>query len=306
MGNMNSLIKQDVISFPSKTKIRMIKNIGSMVVKIVDIYKIYRNKREILILLLESKNAKKEAEVVAVVEHHLNLITNRLNEFFVGNQANIASYAAAIVTNKKTLDHKEVFQEVLHREQLEKLEMDIKHEIQHAINLLFGVKSLKIAGIKLNVDALVHDQHQQDIDILLSEYRKSVFVAKHMTTVANKVWDKCLDTLNLSFMVEKVVRKFKIGNVFISAVHCRPEDQLRSCRREIENYLTGVMINMENRINQDMRDTTAKVFYELYDQTIASDFENRLALLMAKDNKQIVKKTKKTSLYLLKQANVSL
>lgn len=305
MGHMNSLIRQEKISSPSKTKTVTAKSIGSLAVTIVDIRKNYKKNREMLIELLERKRDKKEAEVVTIVEHYLNLITQSLKGFFEENKVNIASYAAEIVNRKKTLDHKGIFQQVLPRVQLEQLQMDIKHEIQQEIQFLFGVKSLKIAGIKSNVDELVHHQ-QQDIDILISEYRKAVFVAEHMTIVANNLWDQCLDTFNFSPIVKQVVKKFEIGSIFINTVNCRPGDQLLYYRREIEKYLTGVMINIENRMNQDMRDTTAKVFYELYDQTIATCFEKRLAFLMAKDNKNVVKKRGKTHLYLLKQADVSI
>lgn len=305
MGNMNALIRQEKILFSSKTKTVTAKSITSMAVTIVDIRKIYRSNREMMIILLERKQAKKEAEVVTSVEHYLTLITKSLQDFFEENKTNIASYAAEIVNRKKKLDHKRIFQQVLPRAELEQLQMDIKHEIQQEIQTLFGVRSLKIAGMKWNVDELVHQQHKQNIDRLLSEYRKAIFVAEHMTTVANKIWDQCLDTYNFSPMVEKVVKKFEIGSSFMSTVNCQPEDQLLSCQREIEQYLTGVMINIENRMNQDMRDTTAKVFYELYDQTIARCFEKRLALLVAKDNRNMAPRRGKTPLYLLKQADVS-
>ncbi|MBC8015841.1 MAG: hypothetical protein H7X79_08865 [Sporomusaceae bacterium] len=306
MGNMNALMSQEKLSFSSKTKRVTVKNIDSMAVTIVDIRTMYRNNREMLMVLLERKRAKKEAEVVTIVENYLNLITKRLKDFFEENKVNIASYAAEIINRKKKLDPKGIFQEVISRAELEQLQMDIKNEIQQEIHTLFGVKSLEIAGIKSNVDELVHHQHKNDIEILLSEYRKAVFVAEHMTTVANKVWDQCLDAFNLSPMVEKIVKKFEIGSIFMNTVNCRPEDQLLSCRREIEKHLTGVMINIENRMNQHMRNTTAKVFYELYDQTIARCFEKRLAFLMTKDNKEVARKRGKTQLKLVKQANVSL
>jgi len=305
MGDIASLMIQDNISYPSKVKMVTAKKIGCMAVPIVDMRKIYKNNTEMLILLLEGKRAKKEAEVVNIVEYYVSYITNSLKELFAANRGNVASYAAEIANRKKTLDHKIVFQQILPREQLDQLQMEIKQEIQQEIEMLFGVKSLNIAGIKSNVDELVHLQHNQDIDILLSEYHKAIFVAEHMTIVANKVWDQCLGTLNLPPAVEKVVKKFKIGSIFINTVNCRPKDQLLNCQRETEKYLTGVMINVENRMNQDMRDTAAKVFYELYDQTIASCFDKRLALLMAKDNNPVVKKRSRAPLFLLKQANVS-
>lgn len=306
MGNMNALIRQENLLFSSKTKMVTVKNIDSMAVTIVDIRKMYRNNREMLVVLLERKRANKEAEVVSIVENYLNFITKSLKDFFEESKVNIASYAAEIVNKKMKLDTKGIFQQVLPRAELEQLQMDIKHEIQQEIHTLFGVKSLEIAGIKSNVDELVHHQHKDDINILLSEYRRTVFVAEHMTAVANKVWDQCLDSYNFSPMVEKAVKKFEIGNIFMSTVNCQPEDQLLSCRREIEKYLTGVMINIENRMNQDMRNTTAKVFYELYDQTIVSCIEKRLALLVTKNNKKVPPKRRNTPLYLLRQADVSL
>jgi len=306
MENANALIRQDNISIPSKAKTVTPRNIGSMAVAIIDISKIYRNKKEMLIVLLERKQAKKEAEVVTIVEHCLNFITKSLNDFFEGNKAHIASYTAEIINRQKALDHNGIFQQVIPRAQLEQLETDIKHEIQQKIYLLFGVKSLKVAGIKSNVDELVHLQHNPEIEILFSEYRRAIFVAKHMTTFANKLWDQCLGTFNLPLMVEKVVKNFKLGSIFINTVNCRPEDQLLCYRREVEKYLTGVMINIENQMNQDMRETTAKVFYELYDQNIFDYSEERIASLVVKDNKKVVRKREKTPLYLLKQANISL
>lgn len=306
MGNMNALIKQENLSFSSKTKRVATKNIDSMAVNIVDIRKMYRNNQEMLIVSLERKRAKKEAEVVTIVENYLNLITKSLKDLFEKNKINIASYAAEIVKRKRKVDYKVIFQQVLPRAELVQLQMDIKHEIQQEIHTIFGVKSLEIAGIKSNVDELVPHQHKKDIDILLSEYCKAVFIAEHMTTVANKLWDQSLDTFKLPPMVTKVAKKFQLGSIFMRTVNCRPEDQLLSCQREIEKQLTGVMINIENRINQEMRNTTAKVFYELYDQIIASCFEKRLALLVAKDNKKMTPIKGKTPLHLLKQANVSL
>jgi len=306
MGNLNALIREETISFPSKTHKKTARSIGSSAVRIVEIRKIYTTKREILILLLESQRAKKEAEIVTRVERNLKFITNSLKTFFQAYKANVTSYSADVVNRKKTLDNNAIIQYVLPTVQLQQLEMEMKNEIQQEINLVFGVKSLKIAAIKSNVDELVHHQHEQNIDRLLSEYRKAIFVAQHMTTVANKVWDQCLDTFDLPPIVNKVVKKFKIGSLFMNTVNCRPSHQLGCCRREIEKYLTGILINVENEINQDMRKTTAKVFYELYDQTIASDFENQLAVLMTQSHQQVVKKRRKSSLYLLKQADVSL
>ena len=305
MGHMSSLMKQEDISFPSKIKTLTAKKIGSIAVKIVDIHKIHKNDREILIVLLENQHAKKEAEVVHIVENYLSLITTSLKELFAGNHTTIVSYATAIGNRKLSLDHKVIFQQLLPKVKLEQFEMDIKQKIQQEIETLFGVKSLKIASIKSKVDELVYHQQSQDIDMLLSEYRKAIFVAQHMTTVGNKVWDHCLGTFDLPFIPEKVVKKFKIGSLFINIVNCRPENQVQCYQQEIERYLTGVMINIENRINQEMRETTAKVFYELYDQTIASSFDKRLAVLMTGDRSYMVKKKGRAPLYLLKQANIS-
>ncbi|GMB02236.1 hypothetical protein [Pelosinus sp. IPA-1] len=306
METMSALIRQEDLSFSSKTKIINVKSIDSMAVDIVDIRKMHRNNKEMRMVSLERKRAKKEAEVVTIVENYLNLITKNLKDLFEKNKINITSYAAEIVNRKKKVDHKEIFQQVLPITELEQLQMDIKHEIQQEIHTLFGVKSLEIASIKSNVDKLIPHQHKKDIDILLSEYRRAVFVAEHMTTVANKLWDQCLDTFKLPPMATKVAKKFELGSIFMKTVNCRPKDQLRSCQREIEKQLTGVMINIENRINQDMRNTTTKVFYELYEQTIAPCFEKRLALLVTKDNSKAVVIREKTPLHLLKQANVSL
>jgi hypothetical protein len=301
MGNVNSLTIAENLSFSLKTKVVTVKNIGSLAMNIVDVRKMYRSKRQMLITLLEHQRAKKEAEVVAVVEHCLCLIRGRLKDFFESNKKKINLYAMQIMNTNQKVDNKGLFQQVLDGAKLKHLQMEIKNEIQQEIQLLFDVKSLTLAGNNPSFDELVD---HQNINALLSEYRKTIFVSKHMTTVANAVWDQCLDTLNVSHMIGKVIKKFALGSIFINIVNCQTKSQLIGCQREIERYLTGVMINIEHQIYQETSDTVVKVFYELYDQTVASYFDKYLALLEARDNKNSGKE--KTSLYVLKQAYISL
>jgi len=287
MENRNWSIRQGIVLFPSKT-------INSVAVNRVNMRKIYRNKREMLILLLEGKRAKKEAEVANRVEHCLNLISKTISKFFAQQQVYIGSYATQIANKRWTVKQINIFQRMLSSAPLQQLQMNLKHEIQQEFQLLFGVTSLKIAGIKWDVDELV--QHQQDVERQFAEYCKAILVAEYMTILANKVGEQCLSTLNCPPIFEKVAKKFKIGSIFISAVDCQPEEQILRYQREIKKYLTGAMTNIENRINQDMRAITAKAFYDLYDQTMASCFEKKLALLVARDNNQVAQKQKKNGI----------
>jgi hypothetical protein len=301
MGNVNSLIIEEKFSFSVKTRVVTVKTIGSLAIPIIDIRKMYRSRKEMLITLLEQQRAEKEAEVVTAVEHCLHLIRERLNNFFKENKKSINLYAIQIMNRKKKIDNKGLFQQVINEKELAHLQIEIKKEIQQEIQLLFAVKSLTLAGSNPSFDALID---HQNINTLLSEYRKTIFVAKHITTAANTIWDQCLDTLNVPNIIGKVIKKFALGSIFVSTVNCQAKDQSISCQREIEKYLTGVMMNIEHQIYQEMSGTVVKVFYELYDQIIASYFDKHVALVEAKDNKNSGKE--KISLYLLKQAYMSL
>jgi len=287
MGNVNSLIVAENLSFSLKNKVVTVKTIGSLAMTIVDVRRMYQSKREMLMMLLEHRRAKKEAEVVAVVERCLCLIRERLKDFFENDKKKIHLYAMQVVYTNSKIDNKELFQEVLREEKLRNLQMELKNEIQQEIQLLFNVKSLTLAGSKSSLDELVD---HLNINVLLSEYQKTIFVAKHMTTVANTLWDQCLDTLKIPNIIKKVIKKFPLGSMFIKTTNCQPENQLMSCQREIEKYLTGVMMNVEYRIHQEMSDTVVRVFYGLYDQAIASYFDQRLALLENSDNTAVRRK----------------
>jgi hypothetical protein len=287
MRNVNSLIIEENLSFSVETRVLNVKTIGCLAMTIVDVRKMYRSKREMLITLLEQQQTKKEAEVVTVVEHCLRLIRKRLSNFFEHNKKKINLYARQIMSTNKKVDNKGLFQQVLDGEGLRHLQLEIKNEIQQEIQLLFDVKSLLLAGNNTSVEDLVD---HQNMNILLFEYRRTIFVAKHMTTAANTVWDQCLDTLNVSNIIGKVIKKFPLGSIFIKTVNCQLEDQLIGCQRELERYLTGVMMNIEHRIYQEMSDTVAKVFYELYDETVTSYFDKRLGLLEARGNKTVRRK----------------
>ena len=67
MGHMDVLIKQESRSSSLNTKTITAKKIGSTAVTIVDMRRMYRNNREMLMILLERKRANKEAEVVTMV-----------------------------------------------------------------------------------------------------------------------------------------------------------------------------------------------------------------------------------------------
>jgi len=300
MSNVNSLIIEENLSFSLKTRVVTVKNIGTLAMTIIDARKMYRSKRAMLITLLEYQRAKKEAEVVTVVEHCLHLIRERLNDFFQKNKKKIDLYALQLMNTNQKVDNKELFQQVLPEEELRHLQMEIKNEIQQEIQLIFAVKSLTLAGSNPNFDELVD---HQNMNILLLEYRKAILVSKHMTTAANTAWDQCIDTLNVPNMIRKVIKKFALGSIFINTVNCQTKNQFIGCQREIKRYLTGVMMNIEHQIYQEMSGTVVKVFYELYDQTIASYFDKHLALLENRDSKS--SRNEKTSLYLLKQVCIS-
>jgi hypothetical protein len=281
MGNVNVLIIEENLSFSVQSRGGTVKKIGFPDMTIVDMRKRVRNKREMLITLLKQQQTKKEAEVVIVVEHCLCLIRERLNSFFDHNKKKINLYAVQIMSTNEKINNKGLFQQVFDGEGLRHLQMGLKKEIQQEIQLLFDVKSLLLAGSNINVEDLLD---HQNVNRLLYEYRRTIFVAKHMTAAANTVWDQCLDTLDVSNIIGKVLKKFPLGSIFIKAVNCQPEDQFINCQRELERYLMGVMMTIEHRIYQEMSSTVVKVFYELYDQTVTSYFNKRLDLLEVKRN----------------------
>lgn len=282
MRNENSLIIVEDPSFSVEYRMLNAMSISSLPMKIVDVRKLYRSKREMLIMLLEQQQTTREAEVVSVVENCLRLIRERLRNFFEHNKKKINLYAIKIISTNKKVDNEGLFQQVLDEEGLIRLQLEIKNEIQQEIQLLFDVKSLLLAGNHTSIEDLVD---HQNMNRLLLEYRKTIFVAKHMTTAADTAWDQCLDTLNISKLIGKVIKKFPLGSIFIKTVNCQAEDQRISCQRELERYLTGVMMNIEHRIYQKMSNTVTKVFYELYDETVVSYFNKRLAGLETKGNK---------------------
>lgn len=300
--SMHSLVERENRLYLVKSRNVAIRYFRGIMGNTVQVRKIYKSRKELTVFLLEDKQAKKEAEVTRVVDRCLHFITWRIEDFFAEYKVNIKKYAMEVVSRKKEIDSKWFFENVLPRKEVEKLQLEIKHEIQQELQQLFGVKSVQVAGIKLGLDEMVNHQRMNS---LLNEHYNTILIAKTMTNVANRIWDECLGRIKFPSLFGKIIKNFKLGSIFTKAVQCEPECELLRCKREIEKYLTGVLMNIQFRMTQEIRKTTAGVFYTLYDKMVAAEIDKRIAELVSENNIPVVMKKRTKPLYLIKQASIS-
>lgn len=241
-------------------------------------YKYRLTKTQVKLWLLERRVQAHEQEVALAVEQCLIESREKIDQFFAQAKLTCGHNLDLLFKNTIYLDDEAVVKQIIDIHKLDRLEHEIEQEMQQKLTELFGMKSVNIAALH----PLVIPHIKTDtLAKAIFEYRRTILVARAMLQAGNKAGDKCLNTMNLSWLFKQCFTNVELGTIFLKRVDCHPEDRLAHCQRELSKRVTGILDNFRIRLVTEFDKTIAKTFYQLYDDIYASHYaEQRQDLLI--------------------------
>ena len=224
--------------------------------------------KQALLETLDCRRCQKEMQIAFTVERCHNLIERQINAFLLRENESIESYTSNLLGGKSKIKSC-FFQEFLSPSAIDNLLDNIKHSIQLEMKKCFGAAYVDIAALQyIATDFEVINYMVNRVD----EYRNTLLLAEIATEVGNQTWEHALGKLDLSPVLGKLLKRIKLGTIAMKSVGCDHKMLFEQCRRQLEQELVGILLNVTHKVKILTRNKATQIFYEMYDNTYGSYF----------------------------------
>lgn len=237
-----------------------------------------RSKAETLLFVLERQHVRFETAVCAAVDKCSELITAHVRRFFAHREQCAEEQINSAFKNRRFGWSNQWIEQILPPGEFERMQTDVRSEIQFEMNRVFGITSLQdaVAGPSVN------PEYWEGFSQVWAECLQTVLMIDGMAKMGNLLWNKSLARLNLPSPVGKLLEEYKLGSRLMGLGGCDAGAELRRGETEMVRRARGILRNMEQAAVRELSRSTARIFYKLADERTAVKYDSRVKLLKDK------------------------
>lgn len=214
---------------------------------------------------IDKRRYRQELKVAGSVEHCHSLIGNKVDEFIIDETAKIKLAVPAILAGK--LKAGTVLLPAMPAG-IDRVVRELKPAILLEFRQCFGAESVDLALFEPDAGSTAA------LGQLLrhtGERRRTLLLSRVASQVGDKAWEKALSQMALPSIFEELLKEIKPGSRYMQAAGCDPAVLIRQNCRQLEQELTGIVLNAVHSVKLQLCKKVAQVFYEWYDHACGHD-----------------------------------